>query len=240
MGNSAGARLRDRVPCVSVAWRPSIAPVRYPPATVPPTEPPTPAGPARPGAPRAGPPDGPGRRPSPGRADRGRARVPGPILGGQVAVPSRRERRRAKQRRRRPAERILRVGHRRWWCRPARGGGRRLRLLPLRVEQGLLQPRARPAWPRPTASPTTSCSSARTAGSGETAAEAQQFGNATQRRRPAERHHQDRPRRSGQRAPPRRSPSPGTPTSPCRACRPAASWPATTRSTPPSAAGPTP
>jgi LCP family protein required for cell wall assembly len=44
-----------------------------------------------------------------GRNSGASTEFPGPVLGGRIAVPSKRERRKAKKRRRRPVERILRV-----------------------------------------------------------------------------------------------------------------------------------
>src|SRR5664280_1749501 len=79
-------------------------------STVPPNDPSTPGG-SRPSGRSSGRPTGRPRASSPPSTRRPGAspEFPGPILGGQVAVPSRRERHRAKKRRRRPAERILRV-----------------------------------------------------------------------------------------------------------------------------------
>ena len=118
---------------------------------------------ARLGSPRPGPPRAP--------------EFPGPILSGQVAVPTRRERRRATKKRRRPAERVLRglVGV----------------VVVVVVVAALGYGYFRYQWSKVSSAPCTTCVAAANGapynvlliGSdsrvGETAAEAQQFGNAT-------------------------------------------------------------
>ena len=102
---------------------------------------------------------------------------PGPILGGQVEVPSRRELRKARKRRRRPAERVLRVAI--------------VAVVVLLVVVGISYGYFRYEWSKVSSSPCSVCVAAANGqpynvlliGSdsrvGETAAEAQQFGNAT-------------------------------------------------------------
>jgi LCP family protein required for cell wall assembly len=108
--------------------------------------------------------------------DRG-AQFPGPILGGQVAVPSRRERRKAKRRRRRPGQRILR--------------GLIALVVFVLVVVGLGYGYFQYEWSKVSSAPCSACVAAANGapynllliGSdsrvGETAAQAQQFGNQT-------------------------------------------------------------
>ncbi|MGH9081258.1 MAG: LCP family protein [Acidimicrobiales bacterium] len=144
-----------------------------------PTDPPTPrrsrpsgqASSAPTGRPRAGSPDS-STGPSPRRPD-----FPGPILGGQVAVPTRRERRKARKRRRRPSERILR--------------GVIAVVVVLLLITGLGYGYFRYQWSKVASSPCDTCVAAANgqpynvlligsdSRAGETAAEAQQFGSAT-------------------------------------------------------------
>jgi LCP family protein required for cell wall assembly len=100
---------------------------------------------------------------------------PGPVLGGRIAVPTKRERRKAKKRRRRPAERILRVAI--------------FVVVLVVLLAGLSYGYFRYQWSKVSSSPCDICVAAANGapynilviGSdsrvGETAAEAQQFGN---------------------------------------------------------------
>ena len=124
------------------------------------------AGTGRPAASRARP------QPHPSRSE-----FTGPILSGQVAVPSRRERRRARKRRRRPAERILR--------------GFIVVVLVLLLVTGLGYGYFRYQWSKVSSSPCDTCVAAANgqpynilligsdSRAGETAAQAQQFGSAS-------------------------------------------------------------
>jgi len=146
--------------------------------TVPPTDSSVPPG-SRPSGRSPGRPTGRPRGSTPGSTRKPSASSPfsGPILGGQVAVPTRRELRRAKKRRRRPAERILR--------------GLIVVVALLVVVAGLGYGYFRYQWGKVSSSPCATCVAAANGqpynvlliGSdsrvGETAAQAQQFGNAT-------------------------------------------------------------
>jgi LCP family protein required for cell wall assembly len=102
---------------------------------------------------------------------------PGPVLGGQVAIPTKRELRKAKKRRRRPAERILRIAI--------------VLVVVVLLVVGAGYGYFNYQWSKVSSSPCTTCVAAANGqpynvlliGSdsreGETAAEAQQFGSAT-------------------------------------------------------------
>lgn len=145
---------------------------------MPPTDPPTPRGP-RPSGRSSGNPTGHPRASTPpeARRPRGGPEFPGPILGGQVSIPSRREKHQAKRRRRRPAERALRAGI--------------ILVIVLLVAAGLGYGYFRYQWSKVSSAPCPSCVAAANGApynvlligsdsrAGETAAEAQQFGNQT-------------------------------------------------------------
>jgi LCP family protein required for cell wall assembly len=118
-----------------------------------------------------------GTTPNVGRSGARGNEFPGPILGGQVVAPTRRELRRARRRRRRPGERILRALI--------------LLVVVVLVVAGLGYGYFRYQWGKVSSAPCSTCVAAASGapynvlliGSdsrvGETAAEAQQFGNQT-------------------------------------------------------------
>jgi len=146
--------------------------------TVPPTDSSLPPG-SRPSGRSSGRPTGRPRGSTPGSTRQASTSSPfsGPILGGQVAIPTKRELRRAKKRRRRPAERILR--------------GLIVVVVLLLVVAGLGYGYVHYQWSKVSSSPCATCVVAASGqpynvlliGSdsrvGESPAEAQQFGNAT-------------------------------------------------------------